>query len=120
MDSKDVLDSVIYNYATTLPQMEYENKLLKETVGRLKQELERFKKPPLMVCEVVEVIGDQAVIRVPNGNLFLVGISKDANTLQPGDSVLTEQKNLIVLQKLSTSKKFDVEKFVIIEKPEIS
>jgi len=120
MDSKDVLDSVIYNYATTLPQMEYENKLLKETANQLKLELERFKKPPLMVCEVVEVIGGQAVIRVPNGNLFLVGISKDAGTIQPGDSVLTEQKNLTVLQKLSTSKKFDVEKFVIIEKPDMS
>jgi proteasome regulatory subunit len=38
--------------------------------------------------------------------------------LKPGDTVLSEQKNLTVIRKVLCNKRFNVEKFIIIEKPD--
>lgn len=118
--TKDKLDSVIYSYATDISQLEEENRLLKETLESLKTELNRFKNNPLMVCEVREIIGDNAIIRIPNGSSFMVDISSDCGKVNAGDTVLCEQKNLTVLKKIPVSKNFDVEKFVIIDKPTVT
>jgi len=122
MNSKDknILDSVIYKYTATASPTEEENKILKETIGKLKDELEILKSPPLMVCEVHDIIDDTAIIKLPNGNQFSVHISDTAKDIRPGDSVLSEQKNLNIVKKLLISKKYNVERFVIIEKPTIS
>jgi proteasome regulatory subunit len=117
---KDKLDSVIYSYATDISQLEEENRVLKETLDGLKSELNRFKNNPLMVCEVREIIGDNAIIRVPNGSSFMVDISSECEKIGPGDSVLCEQKNLTILKKIPVTKNFDVEKFVIIDKPTVT
>ncbi|MFC1704826.1 AAA family ATPase, partial [Nanoarchaeota archaeon] len=61
-----------------------------------------------------------AIIRIPNGNQFSVRLSGECDKLKAGDMVLAEQKNLTVVRKLEISKKFNVEKFVIIEKPTVS
>jgi len=116
---KTELDNVIYDYTTNVSILEEENRVLKETVNSLRTELDKFKQPPLMLCEIRDLIDDKAVIRIPNGNSFLVNISKECKSLKAGDNVLTDQKNLTVLEKIETSKKFNVEKFVIIEKPDI-
>ncbi len=113
----DKLDSVVFGYTTDT--LEEENRLLKETVETLKNEIKKIRTPPLMVCEVRELMKDQAIVKIPNGNSFFVNISKDLKDIGPGDSVLCEQKNLTILQKIPVSKQFDVEKFVIIEKPSI-
>jgi proteasome regulatory subunit len=73
-----------------------------------------------MVCEVSDIIKENAIIRVPNGNKFLVNVSKNVKGLKAGDFVLCEQKNLSVIRKVHTSKKFNVEQFVIMEKPTVS
>ena len=117
---KNILDSVIYRYTTDSSQVEEENRILKETINKLKEELDSFKKPPMMVCEVNDVNGNGAIIRIPNGNQFFVAVSNDCDKIKRGDMVLTEQKNLTVIQKLDLSRKFNVEKFVIIEKPTTS
>lgn len=119
MDTKtsDALDHVMYNYTASSHRLESENKLLRETVTQLQKELKRLREPALMVCEVCDVIEDKAIIRTPNGNQFLVNIASDLKGLAPGDSVLTEQKNLNIIQKISQTTKFNVERFVIIEKP---
>ena len=117
---KNILDSVIYRYTTDSSQVEEENRILKETINNLKEELDSFKKPPMMVCEVNDVNGNGAIIRIPNGNQFFVAVSNDCDKIKRGDMVLTEQKNLTVIQKLDLSRKFNVEKFVIIEKPTTS
>jgi len=117
---KNILDSVIYNYATNIPQLEEENKLLKETIERLKEEVNKYREPPLMVCEVSDVIDNQAIISIPNGNRFSVNISSECKDIRPGDLVLAEQKNLTIVKKIPLTRKFNVEKFVIIEKPKIS
>src|SRR3989344_4704441 len=117
---KDIIESVIYNYGTSIPELEEENKILKQTIESIRREIEKYRRTPLLVCEVREVKGDKALIRLQNGNSFLVDISEDCEKIAAGDQVLTEQKNLTIIKKASLSKKFDVEKYVIIEKPKIS
>ena len=102
-------------------QLEMENKILKDTVQQLKAQLDVLKSTPLMVCEVKDLFGKEAVIKVPNGNEFLVNFSEELGKVVPGDSVLVEQRNLNVVRKhVATKKTFDVEKYVIIEKPTIT
>jgi ATP-dependent 26S proteasome regulatory subunit len=91
-DTKEELDKVMYGYSTDINQFEEENKILKETVSRLKLELERYKQTPFMVCEFVDYVNENAMIKAPNGNQFVVGVSKDSDKLHPGDSILCEQK----------------------------
>ena len=114
---RNIIDSIMYSYSTQANQYEEENRILKETVHVLKEEIEKFKAPPLMVCEVREIFGNTSVIRIPNGNQFLVNISSDCEKLRSGDLVLVEQKNLTVIKKIPITRRFNVEKFVIVEKP---
>lgn len=116
------LKKIMYSYTAENDQLEVENRLLRETVGQLQNELMRFQQPALMLCDVVDVYDDNkhAVIKVPNGNQFYVNVSASCDKLSAGDGVLCEQKNLTVIKKLFVSKNFDVEKFVIIDKPEVS
>ncbi len=117
---KELLDNVVYNYAMHIPQLEEENRLLKETVENLKFELDRFKKTPLIVCEIQDIIDKNAVVRLQNGNEFLVEVSNDCKLLNVGDTVLAEQKNLTIVKKINCTKKFNVEKFVIIDNPKVA
>ena len=119
-ESKNALESVMFSYTTDSSRIETENKLLKETISQLQKEIKRFKTPALMVCEVSDVTGENAVIRTPNGNQFFVNVSRDLKDLRSGDTVLAEQKNLNIIKKVSVSKKFNVEQFVIMEKPKVS
>jgi len=113
-------DSVYYSYVANFSALEEENKLLRQTVQQLRTEVQKFRSNPLMVCEVIEVFSDKAaIIRIPNGNSFQVNVGADCEKLNSGDSVLVEQKNLTVIKKTSVDKKFNVEQFVIVEKPEI-
>ena len=116
---KNVLDSVIYKYTTQSNQLEMENTLLKETVSKLREEVEKFKRPPLMVCEIRSIEGKHATISIPNGNQFFVNIADACKNIHAGDMVLAEQKNLTVIKKIPIAKKFNVEKFVIVEKPTV-
>ena len=114
---KNILDSVIYKYTSSSSGLEEENRILKETVSKLREEIDNFKTPPLMVCEVKEAEGKTAIISIPNGNQFHVNVSDSCEKLRAGDMALAEQKNLTVIKKIPTTKRFNVEKFVIVEKP---
>jgi len=114
------LDNVMASYTTNTHQMEGENRILRETVTQLRNELSKFKEPALMVCDVIDILKDRAIVKTPNGNRFYVNIAGDCMELRPGDSVLTEQKNLTIIAKIPTNKKFGVEQFVIMEKPKIN
>ena len=122
MDTKEksILDSVIYSYTASSSQANEENRILKETVNKLKEELDRFKVAPLMVCEVRNIFGKEAVIRLPNGNQFYVNISQECGKIKPGDIVLADQKNLTIIKKVSITRKFEIESFVIVDKPKVS
>ncbi len=118
-DNKD-LNKLMYGYSTDSNQFEEENKILKETIHQLKHELDRYRQVPYMVCEFVEYVKDNALIKAPNSNQFVVGISKDCEKLASGDTILCEQKNLTIIKKINSKKNFNVEKFVIVEKPTVS
>lgn len=115
--NKGKIEDVVFSYATDVDALEEENKFLRETIDNLRRELDHFKKPPLLICEIKEVKDDKAVVRLQNGNEFLVNVSSSCPKLKPGDSVLAEQKNLTVVDQIPVSKKFNVERFVIVEKP---
>lgn len=117
---KNIIDSIMYSYSTSANPYEEENRILKETINRLKEEIERYKSTPLMVCEVREVISNNALIRIPNGNQFLVNVSSECEKLRSGELVLVEQKNLTIIRKVPITRRFNVEKFVIVEKPTIT
>ncbi len=109
-------NKVFYNF-TPNEVISEENRFLRETIDTLQKELQKFKTTPLIACEIKEIHGSQTLVKLPNGNEFLVEKTTELGELQPGDYVLAEQKNLTLIKKLPTNKKFDVEKFVIVEKP---
>jgi proteasome regulatory subunit len=116
---EEELDKLMYGYSTDTNQYEEENKILKETISQLKHELDRYRQVPFMVCEFIDNVGDDAIIKAPNSNQFVVAISQNCEKLTPGDTVLCEQKNLTIIKKIPRTKNFNVEKFIIIEKPTI-
>lgn len=113
------VEDVSYSYATNVSGLEEENRFLKESVDNLEKELEKFRRAPLIACEIRDILEDKALVRLPNGNEFFVEIATNCGELIPGDSALAEQKNLTIIKKMPASKKFDVEKFVIMEKPDL-
>jgi len=121
-ENQPTQNNMTYSYTATEfnSALEDENRLLKEAVGSLREEIERLKSPSLMVAEVTELLNEHALIKIPNGNKFYVTISKSVKNLEAGDSVLVEQKNLNVVEKVNISKNFDVERFVIMEKPKVT
>jgi len=112
-------DGLSFGYSTNISGIEEENRFLKESVENLERELEKFKKTPLISCEIRDLIDDKALIRLPNGNEFLVDISTSCEKLVIGDTILAEQKNLTVVKKIPSKKTFEADKFVIIEKPSV-
>ncbi|MBS3176558.1 AAA family ATPase [Candidatus Woesearchaeota archaeon] len=119
-NTKEKIDNLIYSYTPDMSGLVEENRFLRETLENVKKELDKFKKTPLLLCELKEIMQDKAVVRLQNGNEFLVEISSEAKDLKPGDTVLSEQKNLTVIKKVTPTKSFNVEKFVILEKPKIT
>ena len=121
LEKNNGLDETVYSFGhTDTQQIEEENKILKDTVSQLRQEIGRYRTPALMVAEIVEHLDTRALIKVANGNKFLVEVSGQVRELNPGESVLVEQKNLTVVDRIENNRKFNVEKFVIIEKPTTS
>jgi proteasome regulatory subunit len=107
-----------YTAASFNNALEEENRILKEALNSLREEVERLRAPSLMVADVTDILSStRALIKIPNGNKFYVTVSAGVKNLEPGDSVLVEQKNLNIIEKVNVSKNFDVERFVIIEKP---
>ncbi len=116
MPAQEDYNRVVYGFMSE--QLEHENRLLKDSVTQLRTELDRFKNAPLMVCEFLRYFDNvTAIIKIPNGNQFLVNIASDIKDLKASDTVLVEQKNLTIVKKIIGSKRFNVEKFVIMEKP---
>ena len=102
---------------TTLSRLEEESSLLREMVNNATKELTCLKKPALLVSEVVSVHDDKAIIRLPNGNKFYSYISQEVQGVIPGDDVLVDQRTLNVVQRVGFSSNLDVERFVIVDKP---
>ncbi len=119
-EKTDDSKSVMYDYTVNTAELEEENQLLRQSIDQLRGEVDRFRSPPLMVCEVAEPQGDGWIIRIPNGNKFFTTVSADCGPIAPGDTVLCEQKNLTIVQKIGADRKFNVEQFTIISKPDVT
>ncbi len=118
MTSKDEeVKKIVYGYSTDQSYLEEENRALQERILNLEQQLNKFMGTPLISCEIKELHDDKVIVRLPNSNEFLVDKAEGCEQLAPGDTVLAEQKNLTVVKKIQKNKRFDVEKFVIIDKP---
>jgi len=66
---------VSYSYHTDVSGLEEENRFLRESVDNLEREIDKFKRTPLISCEVREMVKDHALIRLPNGNEFMVNVT---------------------------------------------
>lgn len=113
-------EGIHYSYSTNSPDLEEEIRFLKESAQNLERELSKYKRSPLLVCEVKDLLEDKVLIKLPNGSEFLVELSSECKNIKAGDTVLAEQKSLTIIRKIPTSKKFDVSKLIILEKPTIS
>jgi proteasome regulatory subunit len=122
MGARDKLDTKVFSYTSLMQPAnpEEENRLLRDTISQLKNEVDRYRSPALMVVEISDLFQDRAIIRVPNGNKFLVNISSTLSDVKQGDIVVVEQKNLTVVDKIKPHRRFNVEQFVILEKPTVS
>lgn len=107
-------------FAEQSSALEQENRILRETVFQLKLELDRYRAPALMLAEVSDIMDKNAIIKLPNGNKFLVNVSSTLKNLKPGDMVTVEQKNLTVIDIIEKERKVEVEQFVIIEQPHVT
>ncbi|HLC67079.1 MAG TPA: AAA family ATPase [Candidatus Nanoarchaeia archaeon] len=119
VENRELYDRVMTQYTVDISAMEEENRLLRDTVSSLKDELTKFNRVPLLVAEVRDVVGEHALLRLHNGNEFFVEISSNAGKIKAGDMILAEQKNLTVLRKIDANKRFNVEQFVIVDKPSL-
>jgi len=114
---KDIMS--LYESKSSNISIDEENQLLKSSLNYLKAELNKFKELPLLVCDVKKVIGEKAVIKLPNGSQFLVNVSGGLN-VNINDTVLTEQRSLTIIQKIEKTKNMDLEDFIVIQKPNVS
>ncbi|MBU1111287.1 MAG: AAA family ATPase [Nanoarchaeota archaeon] len=109
-----------------LNRLEEETSLIRAMFNKANGELENLKKPALLVAEIVTILNeenasDKAVTKLPNGNKFYSYVSDELKgKLNAGDSVLMEQKSLNIIKKIELSDAFEVEKYVIVEKPKES
>jgi proteasome regulatory subunit len=118
--SEEKINDAVFSYTADIAQLEEENRVLKEALNQMRSEIEKYRHSPLMYCEVKDLIDGCALIKIPNGNQFLVEISSSCEKIRPGESVLVEQKNLTVIKKIRGIKHFNVQKFVIMEKPTVT
>ena len=58
------------------------------------------------------------MIKLPNGNKFFSAVSKECSKISPGDTVFVDQKSLCVVDVYESESNSDIEKYVIIEKPD--
>jgi len=109
--------------SSSLNRLEEETSLIRTMFNKVNSELENLKKPALLVAEIVTILSednspDKAVTKLPNGNKFYSYISDELKgKLVPGDSILMEQKSLNIVKKIEIGDSSEVEKYVIIEKP---
>ncbi len=95
------------------------NLLLEKELKRLRQELLRVKKPPLIVGTVTDVISERkAIIRSSNGMSFLV--ENLVPGIKPGDRVAMNQQSLTIVELLPVEVDHSIRGMEIIEKPDIT
>jgi ATP-dependent 26S proteasome regulatory subunit len=65
-----------------------ENRMLKQSLSKLKTEIDKYRRSPLLLCELRDIIGNNAIIKIPNGNEFFVEIAETCQALKPATPFL--------------------------------
>jgi proteasome regulatory subunit len=120
---ESLTDEAMQQYSSSQAiHLEEENRLLKSSLERLKRQIAKISEPPLLVAELKELHPEnKATIRLNNGNEFFVNVMEDCtDDIKAGDNVLVDQKNLNVVKPVHTTNKFNIDQFIIIEKPEFT
>ena len=105
-----------------LEKLRHENVMLKAKIYELERVIKKFTTPPSLVATVVELHGDEnVVIRLSNGNEVYTNIHPDyIGKIQPGDRIIVDQNSLTIMGTLGTAKQFDVDRFVVVERPTVT
>ena len=103
----------------SLNRLEDETSILRALFNKTHGELENIKRPALLVAEIMQLFDDKAVIKLTNGNQFYSYITEGVD-VKAGDHVLVDQKSLNVVERIETFSKRDVERFVIMQKPDVN
>ncbi|RLG15130.1 MAG: proteasome-activating nucleotidase [Candidatus Nanohalarchaeota archaeon] len=98
-----------------------ENKILKRNLFEAQNEIKKYKIVPHIMAKVVDVVDSDKAIILLNTGKFYVNISEElVGKIKRDDEVFIEQKSLTVIGKRGKSKHFDVERYIIFEKPKVS
>lgn len=97
--------------------LEEQNRILNQTVAQLQEQMSKFLEAPYLVAEVKDIHEGHLLIRLPHGPEFFVSSVAKLEEIRSGDTVLVDQKSFTVLKKVALSKNFNVEQFVIVDKP---
>lgn len=117
VETVEKLEEENKNISNTLSKVEQESSILRELFNNTNNELNNLKKPSLLVADVVSVHGDKATIKLPNGNKFYSYIAQHVKDIKSGDAALVDQKSLNIVDRFESNDNFEVEKYVIVEKP---
>lgn len=103
--------------------LENEKVRLDREVKSLRNEVERFRSPPLVIGTVIEVLDDHRMaVKSSTGPHFVINYSRflDEKLLQPGARVALNQQTFTVVDVLSSEKDPNVSGMEVEEKPTVS
>ena len=102
--------------------LENENLRLDREVKSLKNEISRFRTPPLVLATVSELLGNnEAVVKSSTGPSFLLKYSdKDANKMEIGSRVSLNQQTFSIVDVITSEKDPLVSGMEIEEKPDVT
>lgn len=105
LESKnDTLRNLNYQMETEIQMSERIKLKQEQEIKRLKRELEKLKTPPLLVGTVSDIIDDErAVVKISNGNSFLVRVSTELEGLDVGSLVAMNQQTLSIVEVLPST-----------------
>ncbi|MHC1592589.1 MAG: proteasome-activating nucleotidase [Methermicoccaceae archaeon] len=105
LESKnDTLRNLNYQMETEIQMAERIKLKQEQEIKRLKKELEKLKTPPLLVGTVNDIIDeDNAVVKISNGNSFLVALGEELEEVEVGSLVVMNQQTLAVVDTLPST-----------------
>ncbi len=119
------LEDELLSVEERLKILELENRMLQQEAEDLQRqlaaarsELDKLKKPPLIVATVQEKIGEErAVVKSPTGMTVLIDVPRE---IKAGDRLLLNQHTLAYVGKLPPEKNSLALGAEVIEKPKVS
>ncbi len=92
-------------------------------IEKLRSDLQRLKRPPMIVGTVEEVLDDgRVIVKSSTGPKFLSNVSPtvDKNEIEPGISVALNQQSMAVMEVLPSEKDSRVLAMEVEEKPDVT